>query len=466
MNMPANAPVPHNAPGTSALPTLELRDYLRIIRKWRVMIVLFTVIATVTSGIFSFFVLPPVYQAKAVLIATQPAEKQQARQEEGLEGVVGTVSRLPQMTVNTYVGQVKTEAVLERVIKKLKLDPVLYTPASLGDMVQVSAVKDTNLIEIKVQHNDPKLAADIANTLAQEFLAFISENNQQQMAKSVEFLEKQRENVQKDLAQAAAALKDFNSKPRGVALLQKETEKRMADLTEYQTRLNQAEVELAQLEAARATLSARLKETPPTLKIKKPVSPEAMALLESMRREGNQNAPELPLTVTAEEVNPVYVSLEQALAEKEAAIAEKEAQMAGLRRVIAEVQKGLEELQAELTAKSTEQSRLAREVQQLEEAEGLLAAKITEAKVARSLDLGEATLLLAAPALPPDHPIKPNKRLNVVVAAAVGLVVAVGLALLLEYLDNTVREPEDLERAVGLPVLGTIPEAATRLVGK
>lgn len=453
----------------SALPTLELRDYLRIIRKWRLMITLFTVIAVVTSGIFSFFILPPVYEAKAVLIVTQPADKQQTRQQEqGLEQVVGTVSRLPQMTVNTYVGQVKTEAVLERVIKKLNLDPVLYTPAGLGKMVQATAVKDTNLIEIKVRHSDAKLAADIANTLAQEFLAFISENNQAQMAKSVEFLEQQRQNVQNDLAKAAAALKDFNSKPRGVDLLQKETEKRMADLTEYQSQLNQAQVELDQLEAARASLAARLASTPPTIKVKKPVSPETLALVETMRREGGQErpAPEIPLTVTAEEVNPVYVNLQQALAEKEAAIAEKEAQMAGLRRIIADVQKGLEQLQAELTAKSTERSRLQRQVQQLEEAEALLAEKITETKVARSLDLGAASLLLAAPALVPDHPVKPNKKLNLAVAAAVGLVVAVGLALLMEYLDNTVREPEDLERHLGLPVLGTIPEATARTGGR
>jgi capsular polysaccharide biosynthesis protein len=446
-------------PAAPALQTLDLRDYLRIIRKWRTMIVLFTVIAVVTSGVFSFFVLPPVYEAKAVLIVTQPADRQQpARvQEEGLEQVVGTVSRLPQMTVNTYVGQVKAEAVLQRVIKRLNLDPVLYTPAGLGKMVQATAVKDTNLIEIKVQNSDPKLAADIANTLAQEFLSFISENSQAQMAKSVEFLEQQRESVRQELAKAAAALKDFNSKPRGVALLEEETKKRMSDLTQYQSQLSQAQVERARLEAARVALAERLASTPSTIKVVKPVSDLTGA---AGGGAGGDN-----LTVTVEEVNPVYVSLQQAVAEKEAAIAEKEAEMAGLRALIAEVQKGLEQLQAELTAKSTEQSRLERQVKQLEEAEALLAAKITETKVARSMDLGAASLLLAAPALVPAQPVKPNKKLNLAVAAVVGLVVAVGLALLMEHLDNTVREAEDLERRLGLPVLGTIPEAVTRKGG-
>jgi len=328
-------------------------------------------------------------------------------------------------------------------------------------MVQATAVKDTNLIEIKVQHSDPKLAADIANTLAQEFLSFISENSQAQMAKSVEFLEQQRESVQQDLAKAAAALGEFNSKPRGVDLLQKEAEKRMADLTQYQSELTQAQVELAQLEAARAALAERLSSTPPTIKVEKPVSAETLALV-GAGGAGEGSAPATPLTVTVEEVNPVYVNLQQAVAEKEAAIAEKEAQMAGLRSLIAEVQKGLEQLQAELTAKATERSRLERQVKQLEEAEALLAEKITETKVARSMDLGAVSLLLAAPALVPDQPVKPNKKLNLAVAGAVGLVVAVGLALLMERLDNTVREAEDLERHLGLPVLGTVPEARVR----
>lgn len=445
---------------------IDLRQYLRVVWRHRFMIVAVTLITAATAWLVSAFLLPAVFEAKAVLMVMQPAEQRQAQpqKEEGLESVVGTVSRPPEMTVNTYVGQIKTEALLERVIRRLNLDPVVYTPGGLAGLVQAQAVKDTNLIEIKVRNRDPNLAADIANALSQEFLAFISENNQAQMAKSVEFLEQQRQNVQKDLAQAAAALKEFNSKPRGVDLLQKETEKRMSDLTEYQSQLNQAQVELAQLEAARAQLAARLAETSPTVKVKKPVSPEALALLETVRREAGQEGQarqELPLTVTEEEVNPVYVNLQQALAEKEAAIAEKEAQMAGLRSVIAEVQKGLEQLQAELTAKTTERSRLERQVKQLEEAEALLSQKITEAKVARAMNLGEANLLVVAPAVAPKSPVKPNRQLNTAVAGVLGLMVSVLLAFAWEYFDRTVREADDLEK-LGLPVLGTIPETSGR----
>ena len=60
---------------------------------------------------------------------------------------------------------------------------------SLMGMVNAQALKDTNLIEIKATSTNPQLAADVANTVQQEYLKFISANNQEQMQNSVEFLE-------------------------------------------------------------------------------------------------------------------------------------------------------------------------------------------------------------------------------------------------------------------------------------
>ena len=57
----------------------------------------------------------------------------------------------------------------------------------------------------------------------------------------------------------------------------------------------------------------------------------------------------------------------------------------------------------------------------------------------------------------PDKPIKPKKALNVLIAFVVGLMVSIGIAFLLEYLDNTVKDAKDVESALGLPVLGSIP---------
>lgn len=60
-------------------------------------------------------------------------------------------------------------------------------------------------------------------------------------------------------------------------------------------------------------------------------------------------------------------------------------------------------------------------------------------------------------AVPPTQPVKPKKTQNVMIAFVVGFVVSVGLALLLEFLDNTIKSSKDVEKILGLPVLGEIP---------
>lgn len=57
----------------------------------------------------------------------------------------------------------------------------------------------------------------------------------------------------------------------------------------------------------------------------------------------------------------------------------------------------------------------------------------------------------------PDIPIKPRPSLNMVIAGVLGLMVSIFLVFLLEYLDSTIKTPDDIERYLNLPVIGTIP---------
>jgi capsular polysaccharide biosynthesis protein len=57
----------------------------------------------------------------------------------------------------------------------------------------------------------------------------------------------------------------------------------------------------------------------------------------------------------------------------------------------------------------------------------------------------------------PRTPVEPNRVKNVVIGAAAGLVAAVGLAFLLEYLDRSVKSEEQVTEILGVPVLGVIP---------
>ena len=58
----------------------------------------------------------------------------------------------------------------------------------------------------------------------------------------------------------------------------------------------------------------------------------------------------------------------------------------------------------------------------------------------------------------PEHPVSPNKKLNILIAFVLGLMVGIGVVLLLEYLDNTFKSREDLEKTLELPIIGTIPD--------
>lgn len=58
----------------------------------------------------------------------------------------------------------------------------------------------------------------------------------------------------------------------------------------------------------------------------------------------------------------------------------------------------------------------------------------------------------------PTKPYKPNKQLNLLLAAVVGIFLGIGLAFFFEYLDNTVKTPEDVEQLIRLPSFGMVPE--------
>lgn len=69
---------------------------------------------------------------------------------------------------------------------------------------------------------------------------------------------------------------------------------------------------------------------------------------------------------------------------------------------------------------------------------------------------GEVTILESAKF--PEKPIKPNKKLNVIIAFALGFMVSMVIVFLLEYLDNTIKNDEDVTKFLDVPVIGIIPD--------
>jgi len=61
------------------------------------------------------------------------------------------------------------------------------------------------------------------------------------------------------------------------------------------------------------------------------------------------------------------------------------------------------------------------------------------------------------PASVPLRPVKPRKVFNIALAVVLGLVLGVSMALFVEYMDDHVRTPEQVEAALGVPVFALIP---------
>lgn len=57
-----------------------------------------------------------------------------------------------------------------------------------------------------------------------------------------------------------------------------------------------------------------------------------------------------------------------------------------------------------------------------------------------------------------EDPVKPNKMMNIAIAGVLGVMVSVGLVFVLEFLDRTYKIPADIERHLGLPIIGAIPD--------
>lgn len=154
---------------------IDLRQMLKIMQKHRMLIIGLTLLLTLTSGLISYFVLKPVYQATTLLMVTVASDKLDPEQQmPQIDPTTGASrSTMPVLTMNTYLGQLKSEAMMKRVIDRLGL--LGYSIDDMSDMIKANIIEDSNLIEVKVLNNSPDLAYRIANTLSDEYLSLTRE---------------------------------------------------------------------------------------------------------------------------------------------------------------------------------------------------------------------------------------------------------------------------------------------------
>ncbi|MBU3142583.1 YveK family protein [Clostridium sp. CF012] len=137
---------------------MEFKDYFYILRKRFILIFLITLIVTLATGAFNYYVIRPTYKADISVIIGDI--------NHGYDATIQDYNDILmyQKMVKTYSKLAKSRIVLEDVIEKLKAQPM--KPADLLLMTSVEADEETEFLTITVKSGDPSQAMNIANQFA------------------------------------------------------------------------------------------------------------------------------------------------------------------------------------------------------------------------------------------------------------------------------------------------------------
>jgi len=109
----------------------------------------------------------------------------------------------------------------------------------------------------------------------------------------------------------------------------------------------------------------------------------------------------------------------------------------------------------DLNKKAVQYGALKRQAESTRNIYDLLIRRFKETSLTEEMKAGNIRMVDKAEV--PTSPVKPNKKLNVLLAMIVGLTLGVGIAFFLEYLDNTIKLPDEVKDQLGIPYLGPAP---------
>lgn len=414
--------------------------------------------------------------------------KEKAASNAVLQGEVGKPFEGPgfRFTLNAPVG--------------LSFETKLYvrTPSTLaGDLrerIRVSQKGNTDIAAIRAQAGDPEEAARIANTYAETYVEYTLEDNKR-VARSIrQFTESQLKKVEQELAayeQALTAMKDSIGAYSALAM-----EDPTGSAGEIFTTLNRLEIELATALAERDQAQNQLAVLEEELKDRGSIfgqyrqiasdpvltnNPEIASLrahlvdlqLQKARllEQYTENHPQViqlthEIAQTEKQLNdairtvvsstpsisdPVYQTLVNGIIEQKAKAVSLDAKIQALRSLIASYEQRVEGI----SKTALDYKRLERKVNAQSKVYELLLTKLQEARIAEAQEVGDAKVIDMAEV--PSAPVSPRTRTNILLGALLGLMLGIGGAFLMEYLDNSVKTQEEVERFLGVPVLGTVP---------
>ncbi len=416
---------------------ISLREIIEIVlRGWKFIAVI-TVAAVVISALISFFVITPSYEASVTLMASAATKIESPQTKGGVSGFLDSLSGLAMPTLDTYREQVKSPIVLQNVLASMGVKDDALTQRQLAGKITAEIVDNTNLLRIRVRDSEPKLAANIADSVAANFVKYVTELANEQELTFCRYLEKQMD-IEKGLLDGARAeYEDFLAQSRSVHELEAEIGSRLNLIADYRVQSMEKEVQENSKRAAFKILKDELETTEKVLVTKRSLSEDA--LLHSILSNTAGESPEKTggLSMENQEINPNYLNLEMSIAELKADLASLAAERENIGAQIEQNSIELKSLQREFAEKQHREDTLKRNVSLAKQTYDAFYSKYEEIRIAQTGQTGETNITLTVPAMVPTVPISPNKRLNVAIAGVLGLMLSVFIVFLKDYWEKT-----------------------------
>ncbi len=329
--------------------------------------------------------------------------------------------------------------------------------------IVVDPVKNSKIVTISYMSSNPELAKSVANTVAQAYIDELLDLNMSSTQHMLKWMTSKAEEEKKKLDDSERTLQQY-IKSQDLVTNQNKMAIVPEQISQLSTQLVTAETKREEME----TLYNQVKEVSGSPGKAETVSAVANdPTIEALRRQIMQAEQKImdlsqkygkkhPLMIRAkEDLNVLRAKKEQEINRVTASIKNEYAlaksNEANLRRMLSEA-KG----QAiNVNEKFIEYDMINRDVETNRQLYVALIKRIKEQNITEQIQT--TNVMIVEKADTPVSPVKPRKALNVLLGLIVGLFGGIGTAFFLEYLDQTVKSPEDVETKLGVPVFGLIP---------
>lgn len=444
---------------------LDVRYYADLIWRGRLFIVSAALIGMVLGALVAWLQVPE-YQASA-MIQIEPPTPTFMSVTDALVGAGGYWQNTD--FYNTQFKILRSKSLGEQAIERLKLAdraPFKDNPdrgALFMAHVAISPIPESRLVLIQASHTDPKDAALWADTLADVYIEQSLTSRVEAARHAYEWLQERLSATQKSMSEAQdRLLKTYQSQDLFVP------EGSVSAVSTSITKLNE---DYIAAQSRRITLEAALKQVAEMRQRGQSLDTVPQVAADSLIADLNSQLATLGLEMTRlqEKFKPAHPEVQKVQAQMDQIRKAKDARAAqivgGLQAEFAQLQKREGELKAAMEDQKGQAAAQSRKVTELEavkkEAESakslyeVLLQKLNETDIAASIRTNNVTLVERASV--PASPVRPNKRNIAGAGLALGLMLGVALVLARDYLDNTIKDPEEIERYLHLDLLAAVP---------